>query len=512
MMLCMSRKHLGLMLCLWFPIAVGPAQAQRVTAVIERDVRVFAVVAALNAAGFDVELADQYHPVRQRVRDAVSGIDGDLIRRLREFYTGRKGDALDETQLAGYISLALSLTDPPALEFAYDRELIPPDARELEGFLPLLREFYDAARITQLWVGIGSTYDGALDRMAPPLREMILQTDAYLRVPLGQPGLRQLVIFVELAAPINSVNVRNYPDNLYIVLGDSTTARLEDVRHAYLHLLLDPIVARERAELGRERRLTSLIEGVPGVRSEYSEDFETLVTESLIRSVELRMDDPQPDHASDLARDPAPLIDRAYREGLLLVPHFQEELARFETSEVGIREFFSEMLESLNVEVELVRFEDRFDSITAIVDESPRAEVPPVPPVASPVPEILGRAQIAFNSGDDDRARAEFEQVLIEFDPSNGPALYGLALVLSRAGDPVLAAEYFNRTLESQSAEPSMRVWSHIYLGRIYDLQCEREAALEQYGLARDVGDDTQGAQTAAAGGIEQPFGPGCDF
>ena len=227
----------------------------------------------------------------------------------------------------------LNLTDPPSLEFAYDQELIAPDARELEDFLPLLREFYDAARITQLWASLGSSYDDALDSMAPPLRETILQTEAYLRVPLGQPGVRQLVVFVELAAPVNSVNVRNYPDNLYIVLGDSSSVRLEDVRHAYLHLLLDPIVARSRAELGRERRLTALIEGVAGVAPNYAEDFEILVTESLIRSVELSMDEP--------ASGPEAFIDTAYRSGLLLVPHFHEELARFEASEVSNPGVFS---------------------------------------------------------------------------------------------------------------------------------------------------------------------------
>ncbi len=501
MMLCMSRKQLGLIACLWLGLTPGATLAQGVTAIIDRDVRVFAVVAALNAAGFDVELAPQYHPVRQRVRDALSGIDADLVRRLREFYAEHKGDALDETQLAGYISLALNLTDPPSLEFAYDQEFVPPDARGLGEFLPLLREFYDAARITQLWVTLGSSYDEALDRMAPPMRETILQADVYLRLPLGQPGVRQLVIFVELAAPINSVNVRNYPDNLYIVLGDSTGVRLEDVRHAYLHLLLDPIVARNREELEREQRLTALIEGEPGVSPNYAEDFEILVTESLIRSVELRMDDPE----SDLER----LIDTAYRGGLLLVPYFHEELLGFEASEVNILEFFPEMLESLNIDSETARFEDRFDSIDLVVEETLRAEVPRV---VNPIPGVLRQAQVAFNSGDDDTARAGFERVLIEFDPSNGPALYGMALILSRAGDPGLAAEYFNRTLESETTEPSMRVRSHLYLGRIHDLQCEREEALEQYRLALGVGDDSQGAQTAAAEAIDQPFGPGCDF
>ncbi len=497
----MSRKQLGLIVCLWLGLTAGAARAQGVTAIIERDIRVFAVVVALNAAGFDVELAAQYHPVRQRVRDAVAGIDEDLIRRLREFYTDHKGDALDESQLASYVSLALTLTDPPSLEFAYDQQFVPPDARALGDFLPLLREFFDAARITRLWAALASSYDEALDEMAPLLRETILQTDAYLRVPLGQRNMRQLVIFVELAAPINSVNVRNYPDNLYIVLGDSMAARLEEVRHAYLHLLLDPIVGLKRSELAREQRLTSLIEGAAGVRSEYAEDFETLVTESLIRSVELRMDDT----ASDLQ----PLIDTAYRSGLLLAPHFYEGLVRFEASEVGIREFFPEMLESVEIDVETVRFADRFDSIPIVAEESPVAEVPPV---VNPVPGVLLEAQVAFNSGDDDTARAAFERVLTDFDPPNGPALYGLALIHSRAGDPALAAEYFSRTLESVSAEPLMRVWSHIYLGRISDIQCQREAALEHYRSALDLGDDSQGARTAAAGAIDQPFGPGCDF
>ena len=120
-------------------------------------------------------------------------------------------------------------------------------------------------------------------------------------------------------------------------------------------------------------------------------------------------------------------------------------------------------------------------------------EVPPAPPVVDPIPVILREAQQAFNAGEDDTARSAFERVLAENDPSNGPALYGLALIASREGDPLLASEYFSRTLDSQSAEPSMRVWSHIYLGRIYDLQCEREAAVGQYRSALEVGDDTQG-------------------
>jgi hypothetical protein len=61
--------------------------------IVEKDLRLFATLAALNAAGFDVELASQYHPVRAEVRKVVSQLDPDLLRRLKDFYTSRQGRA-----------------------------------------------------------------------------------------------------------------------------------------------------------------------------------------------------------------------------------------------------------------------------------------------------------------------------------------------------------------------------------------------------------------------------------
>ena len=496
-----SRLKSVFFLFLWLSLSSSAARAQAVNAVIGTDLRLFTVVAALNAAGFDVELAAQYHPVRQQVRAALADVDRDLLERLQRFYAEHKGAGDDDSEFASYISLALNLTDPPDLTFAFSPELVPPDARGLEGFLPLLREFYREAPIAQLRNQLAPSYDEAINTLAPAIRGTILQSDAYLREPFSVSASRQLVILVELAAPVNSVNVRNYPDSLYVAIGDPTTPPLADVRHAYLHLLLDPIVARSRRSLGAETRLTSLLDGVDGVRSEYAGDFELMVTESLIRSVELVMDE----ETSDLTGS----LGGVYRTGLLLAPHFYSQLEDFEASEVGIREFFPGMLASIDFDGEIARFEERFSSIEVADQSRLRSEVPRA---VDPVPGILRQAEVAFNAGEDAVARAAFERVLNQFDSVNGPALYGIALIASREGDPELAQEYFSRTLASDSAEPAMRVWSHVYLGRIYDLQCEREAALEQYRSATELGDNTQGAQAAAARGIAEPFGPTCSF
>ena len=44
-----------------------------------------------------------------------------------------------------------------------------------------------------------------------------------------------------------------------------------------------------------------------------------------------------------------------------------------------------------------------------------------------------------------------------------------------------------------------MKVWSYIYLGRIFDLECNRDTAVEYYQQAVKVGDNSQNAQAAAS-------------
>ena len=69
-----------------------PAFAQNLSVVIDSDMRLFTMMAALNAAGYDVELASQYHPVREAVRKFSQDVDPDLVARLKEFYKRNKRD------------------------------------------------------------------------------------------------------------------------------------------------------------------------------------------------------------------------------------------------------------------------------------------------------------------------------------------------------------------------------------------------------------------------------------
>src|SRR5215470_10482463 len=271
-------------------LIAASVSAQTTNVTIQPDLRVFTMMAALNAAGFDVEFASQYHPVRETVRTYGKEVEPELIERLRSFYKSRKGSQTDETQLPKYISLAVNLTDAPSFKPVSREEVLPPDARSVIGFLDLMREFYQKAHLSQHWTELRPEYERAITRVAPVVRDAIVRADAYMRVPLGGFVERSMAIYLELAAPINTVNVRSNQDSYFVVMGDSANPRVDDIRHAYLHFQLDNLVTRNVSRIQNSAQLLNLIKKAEGVDPAYTSEFHVMTTESLIRALELRMD------------------------------------------------------------------------------------------------------------------------------------------------------------------------------------------------------------------------------
>jgi tetratricopeptide (TPR) repeat protein len=69
------------------------------------------------------------------------------------------------------------------------------------------------------------------------------------------------------------------------------------------------------------------------------------------------------------------------------------------------------------------------------------------------------------------------------------------------------ATDYFQQALKV-AQEPKVIAWSHIYLGRIYDLKEQRETALDHYRAALSTGGILPEVKEAAERGLRQPYEP----
>jgi aminopeptidase N len=73
------------------------------------------------------------------------------------------------------------------------------------------------------------------------------------------------------------------------------------------------------------------------------------------------------------------------------------------------------------------------------------------------------------------------------------------------------AANAFREALQTvpDASEKWTEVWSHIYLGEIFDVLGQRERAVNEYSKAKQTNDDTSGAQGTAERYIKKPYSEG---
>ena len=142
--------------------------------------------------------------------------------------------------------------------------------------------------------------------------------------------------------------------------------------------------------------------------------------------------------------------------------------------------------------------------------EAEFAEAQKTPVEKKPEPSALQLQLKAANeqlaNGVLDSAAEQFQKILDSLDANNGEALYGLGVVAAMQNKRDQAKDYFLKALQSPSSDRATKVWSHIFLGRIDDLELNRNGAIEHYQAAIQLGDNSRNAQEIAQKGLKEPF------
>jgi hypothetical protein len=92
----------------------------------------------------------------------------------------------------------------------------------------------------------------------------------------------------------------------------------------------------------------------------------------------------------------------------------------------------------------------------------------------------------------------EYQRAL-DVQPTNSLAHFRMGEAMFYQKNYQAAANAFRAALGGDLDPKWTEVWSHIYIGKIYDLLGQRERAVNEYSLAQHTRDDTAGAQREAA-------------
>jgi tetratricopeptide (TPR) repeat protein len=493
---------------------------------LETSEPLFDLAVALNVCGYDADLAAS-SPVRQKVRDEINA----ELTTSAEARDSR--DALcvyvrDHTlndsglNLAQYISLSLFLSPPPELTPTVDETELPPDSLQVVNILPLLRAFDTAVHLHAIWVEHRPEYEGLVNRIHDPITRSILNTNIYLHLPVSSyDGRRFLVLLEPMLAP-STTNARIYATDYIVVASPAAeppaSIHMNDIRHIYLHYEVEPLVYARAQAMDRLLPLLKPVQTAP-LEFTYKSDIVALITECLIKAIEAHTMDvgllkPKPTpgarERADLERYDAEMtvynrqaevvrrqaVDLDMRQGWTMVEYFYEKLTQMERDNISLKEDIGEMVYGMDIDRER-----HHEQQIVFLPEGSRDVLRRAPQQLTG----LELAELKIFKGDLPGATALANSALADPHGDHARAHYVLARVNLMQRQPGAAIGDFQATLDS-SKDPRMLAWSHIYLGRLYDVNAERQKALTEYQAALTVRDAQPDTKAAAEKGLKEPF------
>ncbi len=115
------------------------------------------------------------------------------------------------------------------------------------------------------------------------------------------------------------------------------------------------------------------------------------------------------------------------------------------------------------------------------------------------------RGQQLVAEGDTPGALAEYQKAL-NANPNSSLASYRIGEVLFNQKNYQAAANAYRDALRGDDEPKWTEVWSHIALGKIFDVTGQRDRAVNEYRQAVQTNDNTQGAVNEARKYLQQPY------
>jgi hypothetical protein len=479
---------------------VSPAQNQSPVA-LDTNETLFTVLTAINTCGYDQDLKVS-DPLRAQVRAEVARIRQssqtaeEASQAMCQYYQEHQQPDPSRA-LAQYVSLALYLNPPPNLSAKVKDADIPPDAALVLGIVPLMQKFSETVDSHTIWEANRTAYSALTGRYHEALAKMLFDTEIYLKLPSSSRLGRDFTVYVDAMGAPGQTNARNYGADYFVVIspGPGAGLKMDQIRHTYLHYLLDPMAMKYPANMKRLAPLLETVKSAPMDQS-FKTDPSLLLTECLIRAIEARIAGSK--KAPEAQRLQA--VQNSVQQGFILTTYFYDALLRFEKDPASLSNAYADLVSGIDVG----RERKRASLVTFAANSDPELLHLSRPQQGS---KLLVAAEQKLSAGDSASAQKLAQQALDEKTEDQGRALFILAEVATHNSDMQGARSYFERALEV-AHEPKVLAWSHIYLGRIFDLQEDREAAIDQYRAAVTAGSGLPEAKAAAESGLQKPYEP----
>ena len=349
---------------------------------------------------------------------------------------------------------------------------------------------------------------------------------------------RRFVIVPELLAPIGYVNFVNIKDDYYAVVPAEADLTSSEVRRAYLQFTVDPMILGVAKEIEAVRpAIKQLLDERRKVDPSTSPDVLLTISRSLVAAIDTKqLESVRLKFATQQAReriaqmkteaeklavstelekykkavdDDAILrLSEDYEKGAILAFYFADQLRGQEESDFDISSSIKEMIAAFDATKESGRYESYAEARTRAkaVREDFKKNVAKTPSIIeNPVSTKLVAIQELIRAKNYSKAEADLKQLLAQ-NPSEPRVFYNLgrvaALTAGTFTDSADAEKQNAKILEAKNAfeqvvliaskqrvDPALVSLAYVALGRIYEINDQKEYAIRIYDAALKIGD-----------------------
>jgi hypothetical protein len=415
-----------------------------VNTVIGVDKRVIVMMAALNVAGYDYESGNRpLTELRRMIREDLKDLNPATVRKLRDHFLAHRKGRADVVAVAPYLSLAVSLNEPPAFTFDVPADRLPEDVREITDFALLLEEFYREASFTKLmpkyvnaYMKVAATYPplaaAAIGTVLaylhtepilelPPLyvvrpseaefkavmtakekelkekaarekkkisedelKESARQEVRKMLTADNQNRIRRFFIIPDLLNATGAANLRVVRDDYFLLLGPTSEPNIDAMRRGFLSFVIDPLSERQIKEVKAigaplKKLMETRGDKLDQEYTQHSAYF--LITDSLVRATDARMAVIGLATRRQLKEDEALYeLSQAYERGAVLVFNFYDKMKAYEAVGVNLRDYYGDLLQNIDFEKETGRLEEYAQRFARLKQTRLEATTAPAPP------------------------------------------------------------------------------------------------------------------------------------
>ncbi len=225
--------------------------------------QIFATMCALDAAGFDAtaDTASEGSAIVALQAKSTSvartsfGSSPSVLSRTRTGWLGRNSGPLHRIRIGRRSASGFSVS-------GQKEDQLPPEVLQIQGFREILASFYQEAHLDRTWAQFQPAYEKVTERYSHAVAS---HRHHVQWLPSDDPETEWQDLLVYLEPLVGTRNIlRNSGDQYSIVIGLTPDVPEDEIRHAYLHFILDPLTLQYRKEIQTKSALAERSGARPG--------------------------------------------------------------------------------------------------------------------------------------------------------------------------------------------------------------------------------------------------------